>query len=339
MSVRRRSRLRRFHQLVDRRHQVDGDSSVLRQKASLPRGKPQFPNQQIKAALLSGAQLEQTLEIGGDLPNQFGVSQRRQAPFDAVARRLELVSQRLDQEGVRNREGTVQKLGGGIGVRQQIGQVTKAVELIFREMFPTRSRRLTQGAVSRDGVEELVIHGREDDPLQASLQITEFGAQNGTPPGQFVNRRHVAFDRLDVRSQGIGVSAYAPETFIGRILALQNGQLLLERRFHLVDACRNLEEVVGRFGGGQPRRSRDQGGAVLRHTERGLQFREPKFIDPALEIAHAVERKTSPRGSRQSSGRPRPRWWRRAASRSESGSAADCRANGSVVRSRRRFQQ
>ena len=304
LSVGCRSRLRRFHQLVDGRHQVNGDSAVLRQEVSLPRGQSQLADQQIEAALLSGAQLEKKLEVGGDLPKQFGLSQRRQAPFDAIARRLELVSQRLDQEGVRNRESTVQKLRGGIGVRQQIGQVTKAIELIFREMFPTRSRRLPQGSVSRDGVKELVIHGREDDPLQASLQIREFGAQSRTPLGQFVNRRHVGFDGLDVRSQGIGVSANAPETFVGRILALQNGQLLLERRFRLVDACRNLGEVVGRFGGGQPRRSRDQGGAVLRHTERGLQFREPKFIDPPLQIAHAVKGKPAheTRGDRQGDG-------------------------------------
>ena len=82
----------------------------------------------------------------------------------------------------------------------------------------------------------------------------------------------------------------------------QDGQLFFETRIGFTNAGRDKGQLGGRPGSREAWCGGHEGTTVLRHPESGCQFGDTAFIDPALGVTDAAERKPADKTGSDSEG-------------------------------------
>ena len=151
-------------------HQVHGEATIALQQVPLSIGETEFLGTQIESTLFSQPQIQQLVENRGYPVPQRSLPESHKAAPDTVAGGLEALPNRLDQRDFRQIGDARQKLGRSGRMRLQFDHVAVAVELGFREVPCRGGRPLAKVPVAGQGVEVMVIDGRNQNDGQFILQ-------------------------------------------------------------------------------------------------------------------------------------------------------------------------
>ena len=243
---------------------------------------------QRETAVVAKAQLAQAREGRGDGLAHGDFRQGLEVAFDALHGGVEAVAERFQERRVREAEGVEQELRALGGVVVQVRKAAVVGHFRLRKVGGLRRRAPRQGAVAGDGVEELIVDGRQQDVArELGLQqphLVRHALPSGRQPQPL---RHGRLDGVDVVVQ---LLAAVLDAVVAGVFVAQGAQFLLELAAVRVDVRLGVGE---RFLGAcrhQARGGVDQRAGALGDAEGGGHLRHAAFVHAPLRLAHAIER-------------------------------------------------
>ena len=209
---------------------------------------------------------------------------------------------RLQPARVGQREPGGQQVRSDVGIGFQLGQATVPEHLRLGEVLGPGDRSVVQPGVARQGVEELIVDGRDQDCAHLVPQPRQFSLLSGPLVDQLEPRLDLAPNLLDVGDEHVGALADLRNAGGAAVALLQLGHLLLEGQHGPVDSLPFLEEFQRGLGRGQAGGRVGQDPAVLGDTEGGGQLGHAALVDPGLRVSHPVEREPADEAGGQSHG-------------------------------------